>query len=413
MFVRRLAIGLSLASPLLVAGCGSTALPGSAPGVSAARASIGTARVASAQPADIRNVILVVQEDRSFDNLFSGYPGADAPTSGYTNTGQQVPLKQITFKDDALCVRISEQVAFNIAYAKGKMDGWNLLNAKNPLCPYTHVARSETKPYWDLAKQYAIADHFFASTHFGSFPNQLYLIAGTTLIAPNTYDIGLPTQEPGNCDSPPGTVTSILRNGKIEYDKGPYPCFTQFPTMANLLDRHRVTWRYYSDLHAPYNAYAQIEHVFEGPDWKRNISSPSSNVLSDIANGNLTSVSWVISPPADSDFPGTTGGPAWVKAIAQALQKSAYWPHSALIVVWSSPSSEYYDDLAPPQLDPMGLGFRVPMFVVSPYAKRGYVSHVEYEFGSILRFIEDNWKLGSLGATDRRATSIGTDIFTF
>ena len=204
-----------------------------------------------------------------------------------------------------------------------------------------------------------------------------------------------------------------MRDGKIEYDKGPFPCFTQFPTMANLLDRKHVGWRYYSDPEAPWNAYAQIKHVFDGRDWQRNISSPSTNVLTDIAGGKLAPVSWVISPPANSDLPGSSGGPAWVKAIAGALQKSAYWPHSALIVVWSPPAAGYYDNVPPPQLDPMGLGFRVPMLVVSPYAKHGYVSHVEYEFGSILRFIEDNWNLGSLGATDERATSIGPDIFTF
>ncbi|MFY9884269.1 MAG: alkaline phosphatase family protein [Candidatus Cybelea sp.] len=91
--------------------------------------------------------------------------------------------------------------------------------------------------------------------------------------------------------------------------------------------------------------------------------------------------------------------------------KSQYWNSTAIIVVWEDWGG-WYDHVAPPQLDYAGLGFRVPMIVVSPYAKAGYVSHTQYEFGSIIRFVEDTWNLGRLGTTDTRAASMD-DVFDF
>ena len=104
-------------------------------------------------------------------------------------------------------------------------------------------------------------------------------------------------------------------------------------------------------------------------------------------------------------------GPAWVAQDRQRRRHSKYWNSTAIIVVWEDWGG-WYDHVPPPQLDYAGLGFRVPMIVVSPYAKSGYVSHTQYEFGSIIRFVEDTFGLGRLGTTDTRATSIG-DVFDF
>jgi phospholipase C len=394
---------------LFLSGCG-----GAAPPAGPAVVEQQTATHASTSQA-IQNVIVIIQEYRSFDNLFSGYPGADAPTKGLTSTGKYVRLRPIRLEDDKLCIRDDQGGYFKSIYDGGKMDGWNLIDRKHPLCPYTHVARSETQPYWDLTKRFALADKMFSSTHYGDFVNSLYLITGTTKIARNTYDIGQVTYVPWGCDAPAPTVTSLLKNGRILLHRGPFPCFDQFPSMANLLDKATVPWRFYyggkpqDDF--PFNPYSAMQYVATGPDWKTDMRVPATNVLSDLANGNLKPVSWVLSAEPNSDFPGNGGGPQWVSSIVQAAQKSAYWKHVAIVVIWNdSGDGNFYDNVAPPQLDPMGLGFRVPMIVVSPYAKRGYVSHTQYEFGSILKFIEENWSLGSLGSTDQRANSIG-DLF--
>jgi phospholipase C len=129
----------------------------------------------------------------------------------------------------------------------------------------------------------------------------------------------------------------------------------------------------------------------------------------------------VIPADGNSDHPaqpcGCDHGPAWVASIVNAVGQSKFWKSSVVIVVWDDWGG-FYDHVRPPFIDQYGgLGFRVPMLVVSPYAVKGsgaagHVSHTQYEFGSILAFVEQNWTLGSLDTTDARATSIG-DIFNY
>jgi phospholipase C len=259
----------------------------------------------------------------------------------------------------------------------------------------------------------------FASTHFGVFADLLYLIAGTTELTPTTFVVAAVGGGPWGCYAPPSERTMIFAGGRRLRPDGPYPCFNQFPTIANLFDNAGVSWKNYYDAPAPAGAgwspFETIQYVYDGEDWQRDRSSPARNVLSDIADGNLASVAFVVSPHRESDSPGTRGGPAWVSTIVQAVRRSNYWANAAVLVLWDDEGDGlFYDNAPPPQLDFMGLGFRVPLIAVSRYAKRGYVSHTEYEFGSILKFIEQNWNLPYLGgaATDQRANSIA-DMFTF
>ncbi len=378
----------------------------------------------------IQHLIVIIQTERTFDDLFSGYPGADAPRYGCASDSAtqpagghgscppgdtRVPLTAVRLGKRPCKIYPGLGDYFGTIWNDGRMDGWNKLDKKNPLCPYTHVEQSGTQPYWALAKRYAVADHTFASTHFGFFTDQLYVIAGTSEIARKVWVVGIPDELPYGCDAPPGTRTTILAHGYVRLG-GPFPCFTQFPTMANLFDDAGVSWKYYYDRgRGSWNPFQAVKYVFRGPDWERNMSTPATNVLSDIAQGNLAAVSSVLSPYADSDSPGTHNGPRWVNALVQAVMKSNYWRSTAIVVIWNNEGDgQYYDNVAPPQLDEVGLGFRVPLIVVSPYAKRHFVSHTDYEFGSLLKFMEENWNLPSLGghATDWRANSI-SDMFDF
>ncbi len=416
---------LALCVSFVLAGCAGTQ---PMPGVPAV-GPLGRSAASHAAKRPIQHLIVIIQTERTFDDLFSGYPGADAQGYGCARPGAaepaaghgscpagdtRVPLKAVRLA--ARPCKHSFADYFHVAWDNGEMDGWNMLDHADPLCPYTHVEQSDTQPYWALAKRYAVADHTFASTHFGFFTDQLYLIAGTSEIARKVWVVGTPDNFPYGCDAPPGTRTTILAHGNVELFRGPFPCFTQFPTMANLFDNARVSWKYYYDRGiGSWNPFQAIKYVFRGPDWKHDVSSPATNVFGDIAHGNLTAVSWVLSPYADSDSPGTHDGPRWVNALIQAVMKSNYWKSTAIAVIWNNEGNgQYYDNVAPPQLDEVGLGFRVPMIVVSPYAKRHFVSHTEYEFGSLLKFMEENWNLPPLGgyATDRRANSI-SDMFDF
>jgi phospholipase C len=114
-----------------------------------------------------------------------------------------------------------------------------------------------------------------------------------------------------------------------------------------------------------------------------------------------------------SDHPVVTSslGPQWVGDVVDAVGKSKYWKSTAIIVVWDDWGG-FYDNVPPKQLDYVGLGIRVPCLIVSPYVKRGYVSHTPYEYGSILKFLEQTFGLASLNTTDVRANSL-EDSFNF
>jgi phospholipase C len=359
-------------------------------------------RLAKSAHWPIQHVIVVVQQARTFENLFAGYPGADAPTSGLTSTGKRVPLSPIALDAGATCKVPSGYGAyFNIAYDSGKMDGFNRLDPNDPLCPYTYVERNEVAPYWKLARDYTLADHLFTPTVYGNFTNEFYLIANNAEVGSDEVPVATSAQ-PAGCDAPTGTTT-ILGGVWGKYVNGPFPCFT-FETVADQLDAAHVTWKSYDGgstaRNSAWNAFSAIKHVATGPDWKRNISEPVTNVLTDIRHGSLPAVSWVLSDLSDSDLPQSksANGPQWVSSVVDAVRTSKYWQSTAIFVVWSDPAGgQFYDNVAPPTYSSFGSGFRVPMLVISPYAKRGHVSHAQYEFKSILKFIDQAFDLPNLG----------------
>jgi phospholipase C len=406
-FSFRKLVGLfAIAAAAAVAGCAGQAGQPTPSGVTPQMSQAASKRATQS----IQNVIVVVQQHRSYDNLFAGFKGTNAPTYGLDHSGKHIPLKVISLKTVPKCDDGVNGSYFDTIYNDGKMNGWDLVDPGDPHCPYTRVNPKEIATYWNFAKQYGIADQMFASTRYNSFTDSLYLVAGTTKLQQNTYAIGPPSAVPWGCDAAPGTTTPILKNGHFIPD-GPYPCFTQFPTIADLLDAAHISWNTYVDEPTgilPFDPFEAVKAVREGPDWKADTSSPASNVLGDLDDGNLRAVSFVLSPASDSDFPGEAGGPKWLENLVQHAQKSKYWQHLAIFVVWDDfGDGEFYDNVPPAFFDTMGLGLRVPMLAISPQVRRGTISHTQYEYASILKFIEDNWALGSLGSTDQRATSVG------
>ena len=136
-------------------------------------------------------------------------------------------------------------------------------------------------------------------------------------------------------------------------------------------------------------------------------------MLTDIANGQLPAVSWVIPNGQASDHPvGTDGsGPSWVASIVNAIGSSPYWSNTAIFIAWDDWGG-WYDHVAPTVINSYEYGFRVPLIVVSPFAKPGYISHVTHDFGSILKFIEKVYNLPSLGYADAPADDL-SDCFNF
>jgi len=376
----------------------------------------------------IDHVIVVIQENRSFDNFFATFPGALGATQGLMKTTSgdvYVPLQEGRLEFDNLG---HEHFSFELEYDKGKMDGFGLVKRELPkgvqikagTYSYRYVDPKDIAPYWTIAQQYVLADHMFTTQSSSSYTAHQDLIAGGTPVdGDNVIDFPVPSA--WGCDAPPGTITSLITTaGKYLRDKGPFPCFT-YSTMRDLLDAKGVSWLYFTNTSHSHvwNAFDSISAVRYGSEWETNIVIPQTQIYQTIANGQLPAVTWVVPDALDSDHPAlhTDSGPSWVASIVNAVGESAYWPTTAVIVVWDDWGGEY-DNVPPPQVDGQGLGMRVPMLIVSPYAREtvpgtpGYISHTQYEFGSILRFIEDNWGLGRLGTSDVRSKSI-IDSFDF
>ena len=124
-------------------------------------------------------------------------------------------------------------------------------------------------------------------------------------------------------------------------------------------------------------------------------------------NGSLPEVSWVIPRDNQSEHPphNITSGMNWVVYVVDRIMQSPYWNSTAIIVTWDDYGG-FYDHVQPPSIDKYGLGFRVPAIIISPYAKSGYIDHTQYQFESILKFIEWRFNLASLTERDENATSI-------
>ncbi|MBV8722541.1 MAG: hypothetical protein JO277_10340 [Candidatus Eremiobacteraeota bacterium] len=395
------------------------------------------------------HIVILVQENRTFDNLFATYPFADGTKTGKLSNGGTVALHETNMSDYGYPHAHGDFLA---EYDHGKMDGWfNILKGgggqygPSGTLSYQYVYPDQITPYWAIAKRYVLADHTFPTQSSGSYTGHLDLIGPGTQFAPGKSVTDFPTGSPFpqyGCDLAPGTRTSLLTlanwapGSGANYHRlaGPFTCFT-YPTLRDTLDAAHVSWRYYAPQTSDpsgvlFNAFASIAAVRcaawhplaekcdgNGPEWTTNISTPEKNIFSDIAHGTLAQVSWVIPDWVNSDhsvdppqnaahyrFP-VDYGPSWVASVVNAIGTSTYWKSTLIVVVWDDWGG-FYDHVAPPQLDYQGLGFRVPMLLVSAHVKKGFIAHSQFEFGSILKCIEDNWGLKHLSIWDTRPQSI-------
>jgi phospholipase C len=379
----------------------------------------------------IQHVVIMIQENRSFDNLFATFPGAEGATEGKTpprktpkGTSTTYPLRKANLTSK-LNLSTYTYDFFLKDYDKGKMDGWwNVPVDGHPgSFAYAYVDPSQIAPYWALAKQYVLADHMFATQGSASFTAHQDLIRGGTMVSSAESVIDVPTNQPWGCDAPSGTKVPVLTTALKYVTPGVRPCFgSAYKTLRDVLDAKGVSWKYYAPsinsgfAGAIWGAFDAISAVRYGPEWKNNVISPETNVFNDISGGTLPAVSWVIPDFNNSDHAAynvTDTGPSWVASVVNAIGQSQYWDSTAIVVVWDDWGG-WYDHYPPPMIDNAGgLGFRVPMIVISPYAKKGYIAHRNYEFGSIVRFVEDTFGLGRLGTTDVRASDFAPDVFDF
>jgi len=375
----------------------------------------------------IQHVVIIVQENRGFNNLFQGYPGADTQSYGYTSTGQKVTLQPVGL-ETTWDIDHSSGAFFEACDGTGsipgtncKMDGfdkeWVGCGGSGPPCPnshpqYSYVPHSETKPYFAMAKQYVLADKMFASNFdASSFISHQYIIAGQAASA-----VDYPSSWWGCDGGPSDTIGTVTKSPPRQYGASITACF-DYTTLGDELDTAGLSWGFYTaNLYGDGNiwsAYQAVKHIRYGPDWSKDIITPQTQFLTDVRR-NLRTVSWITPTCENSDHAGcgSNTGPAWVTSLVNATGKSKYWNSTAIFVMWDDYGG-WYDHVPPPYADYDGLGMRLPLLVISPYAKQGFVSHVQYEHGSILRFVEDQFGLPRLTASDSRATSPEKDCFNF
>jgi phospholipase C len=394
-----------LAVLLNLGGCGGT---------------VANTRVRPSSSHKFEHVVIIFQENRTPDNLFHGLPNADIANSGVASNGQVIPLVPIS-----LVTRYDlshAHHAFVTMYDNGKMDGADhiLVSCRghgvhcSPRYPqFAYVNPAEVAPYFQLAQQYTFADRMFQTNQGPSFPAHQFIISGTSAPTANSNLFAAEnTTGPAGCTAPRKSYVFMIdpsgRESSIQY-----PCF-EHPTLTDLLNDQHLSWRYYTPSQPSiWTAPNAIRHMRVGMDWYANVVLHPPQVLTDISSGQLPAVSWVIPDGRASDHPVLTdgSGPAWVAAVVNAIGNSQYWSNTAIFITWDDWGG-WYDHVAPPVINSYEYGFRVPLIVVSPYAKPGYVSHVVHHFGSILKFIERNFELPSLGYADAHADDL-SDCFNF
>ena len=341
-----------------------------------------------------------------------------------------------------------------------RMDGFDQVrvNGGPPTAPYSYPDTDQVKPYFDIAHKYALADHFFASHNSESYTAHQFLFSGQAGGLPGTVDDPQPELDSTtpaarllgswNC-SPAGVAVNqhlsqwspnVLTPGAAEVPipslttpptevlTGPSPPCWSYPSLADLLNAQQTSWRVY----APFalfsvNSLASMKSIYNNPKYwptgcvglscnnndyfRSNLaqfladdtSVTSSNYPTAPKYKTLAAVTWILASLNDSDHPlgianPPSQGPAWVASIIDAIGASPDWSSTAIFVLWDDWGG-YYDHVPPYVVrDAAGVGFRVPLMIVSPYTKPGCILKTNTEFGTLLKFTEDTFKLGNLGA---------------
>jgi phospholipase C len=356
----------------------------------------------------IKRVLYLMLENRSFDNVFGRFPGVNGTTTGVFQ-GQEVPMLECP---DWLPGDLPHDRAAAVTnYADGTNSGFGL-GPYGVTWAFSQFAGHELPAYWQWAKDYAISDNFFASALGPSYPNHFFFVAGQsggvldnpenirTSSSPGTA--GKPgggTFKSWGCDAVGEDVFVFAKDDKGQLAKHD-TCF-RFPTVGEQLSQHGLGWAYYAPLpgYAGYfwNAYNGINDVIHTDLWHEHAQHNIDDLVGDIQANRLPSVTWAVPHFELSDHPPSSSAFThnWVMQIVDAVMQSDMWEETAIFLTWDEWGG-FYDHVVPPQVDEVGLGFRVPLLTISPYTPKGLIDDVEGEFSTPLRFIADNWGLPHL-----------------
>jgi phospholipase C len=363
----------------------------------------------------IDHIVFIVKENRSFDNYFGTFPGANGATTATISTGKTIPLGHMP--DPATHDMGHQWLHAHNDVDGGKMDRFDQefdcsINGDN-LC-LTQLYQSDIPNYWSYAQTYTLADEAFSNVASGSYPAHLDLVAGSSLETLDNPHSNDPAQ--WGCDAIAGT-TVVSMNPTTYVVDTQFPCFTA-NTLGNLADTAGVSWKAYTSVEPSqsgyiYNPFRSFNSIYFGSDWGSKVVT-YNDFITDATAGNLPALSWLTPPSNDTDHPPDSAcvGENWavqqINAIMQGPQSQ--WNSTVIVMVWDDWGG-LYDHVPPPYRDQYGLGLRVPLIIISPWAVQG-VYHTEIEFASVLRFMEETFNLPSLGTADAVANDM-QDAFNF
>ena len=422
----------------------------------------------------IEHLVIIYEENHSFDNYFGFFPGAD----GIANAGpaaiqvdkqgqpygslpapladaasgqaQRQPDPRIPpdlangpflFNDyipptqrTAAIIHAFYREQYQID--AGKMDGfatWS--DGAGMVMGYWDLSNL---PLYRLAQQYTLADHFFHAAFGGSFLNHQWLICACTPTFPNAPASMVSQPFPNDPDhlqdnnlTPDGYVvnTSFTVNSPHPRDAKPETLIPNqtATTVGDRLSDAGVTWAWYSAgwndavagnpdplfqfHHQPFAYYATFA---DGTSERDAHLKDEQDLMAALQDGTLPAVSFFKPIGLDNEHPSYTTvarGQEHVMQLVNAIQASPYWPTTAIIITYDE-NGGAWDHVAPPVVDRWGPGSRVPTVIVSPWARRGYVDHTVYDTTSILKLIETRWQLEPLGTRDAAADDL-TRAFDF
>jgi phospholipase C len=368
----------------------------------------GTGLCSGTGPCPIKHLVFIIKENHTFDNLFGRFPGAAGATyaiEGTRRVKMGVTPDRLTFDINHLRPAVLQ------ATDGGRMDQFYTLSGAFQFghdYADSSYDQAEIPNYWSYASHFALADHFFTTIMAASFANHLAAIAGQ-----DGGVTGIPygqTNTSYGCDAVgPVTVTVTAPNGTQTY---PRACF-DFTTLGDEATAAGVPWAYYSAPYGSYgyiwNAYDAIRHIRYGKNniWQKQADLPEKRFAADVAGGRLPAITWLTPDVPTSDHPPDSmcRGENWTVYQINAIMRSKFWDSTAIVLTWDD-FGGFYDHVAPPVINNIAFGPRVPVIVISPYARTGFIDHTTYDFSSIIRFAEDAFHLPYLTTYTPNSPSI-------
>jgi phospholipase C len=374
-------------------------------------------------------VVVIMEENRSFDSLFGTYPHANGipmrngvPTVCVPNGvgrcvtpfldrrsvdsgGAHGPLAGKLDVDGGRMdgfIRVTARRQIRICRRRPQAAGCARLDRPNVM---SYHDASQIPNYWAYARNFVLQDRMFEPNWGWSLPAHLWLVSGWSAQCRNPYRASTCTTNLAAANGP----SAPLRR----YRHGPLYGWTD---LTYLLHKARVTWASYVEkgaapdcLAGPLRCYTRLKGARTPRMWNPlpdftdvreddetdAAGEPLSAFYSAASDGTLPNVSWVTPDWADSNHPGAPigEGQAWVTRLVNAVMKGRAWKSTAIFLAWDDWGG-FYDHVAPPVVDPNGYGLRVPALVISPYARRGFVDHQTLSFDAYLKFIEDDFLRG-------------------